>query len=125
MAEWKETKSTLYPLRRTRAIFYIHKDFILADSPELKEMGIYACNGNLVYGYLVLHKRKGFAYFTKNLFSGARGLRLFPISKKNPIAQLRRAKFENPWWIRPVLRRVEGMKAVAVAKEMKKRKKIH
>ena len=119
MAEWKETKSTLYPLRRTRAIFYIHKDFILADSPELKEMGIYACNGNSVFGFVVLHKRRTFSYFTKRLFSGARGLRLFPISKKNPIAQLRKAKFEDPWWINPVLRRMQIMKALAM-----KRKKL-
>jgi hypothetical protein len=118
-AEWKESRDTLYPLRRTRAIFHIHRDFIIGDSPELKEIGIYACNGNSVFGFVVLHKRRTFSYFTKRLFSGARGLRLFPISKKNPIAQLRKAKFEDPWWINPVLRRMQIMKALAM-----KRKKL-
>ena len=120
--EWKETRDTLLPLRRARVIFHVRKDFILGNSPELKEIGIYASIGANVHGYIVLCKRKTFSYYSKHLFTGARGLRLFPITAHNPIARLREARFQSPWWISSVVRRMDLVRNAAEKKPLIKAK---
>ena len=120
--EWRESKDTLCPLRRARVIFHARKDFVLGNSTELKEIGIYASIGAKVHGYVVLSKRKTFSYFSKHLFTGVRGLRLFPITNYNPIERLREAKFQDPWWIASVIRRMDVAKEAATRKKPTKSK---
>jgi hypothetical protein len=112
--EWKENKETLKPLRRSRIIFHVRKDFsLLDDDKDIKEIAIYAATSTHVFGFLVLFKRHAYSYFVNRLFTGSRGLRLFPITKHNPIAQLRKAQFKPPWWVAAVRTEVAAIKRTA------------
>ena len=113
--EWKENKETLKPLRRSRVIFHVRKDFhLLDDDKDIKEIGIHAASGTLVFGFLVLSRRHSFSYFVNHLFAGSKGLRLFPITKHNPIARLREAQFAKQWWVGPVQREIDSVKKASL-----------
>jgi hypothetical protein len=119
--EWKETKETLKPLRRSRLIFHVRKDFTLFDPEnDIKEIGIHAATNTHVFGYVVLLRRHAYSYFVNGLFAGSKGLRLFPITKHNPIARLREAQFKQPWWARPVQHEIEAIKATAQKRKTKR-----
>ena len=114
--EWKEDKETLKPLRRSRVIFHVRKDFhLLDDEKDIKEIGIHSATSTHVFGFLVLAKRHAYSFFVNRLFAGSRGLRLFPITKQNPIARLREAQFKRQWWIGPVNREIEAVKTASLA----------
>ena len=114
--EWRESKETLKPLRRSRVIFHVRKDFcLLDDERDIKEIGIHAATNTLVFGFVILFKRHAYAYFVNRLFAGSKGLRLFPITKHNPIARLREAQFKKQWWVDPVQKEIAAVKKASLA----------
>ena len=113
--EWKETKETLSPLRRSRVIFHVRKDFMLFDTEnEIKEFGIISDTCTHVSGFLVLSKRHAYSFFTNKLFAGSKHLQLYPVDKVNPIALLRNMQRKKPWWLHELRTRIADRRSDAV-----------